>query len=104
MVGARSSRTGITPCLAIDCCAALSVAHCTNVQAASGFFVLLPTEISSPPANELNPPVLPGMGNTPQSNVFELSSCGMKNEPAGVIPTFPPWNAVSELDVVSVLA
>src|SRR5437660_1552433 len=82
----------------------MSVAHCTNVHAASGFFVSLPTEISSPPANELYPPVLPGIGNTPQSNVFELSSCGMKNAPAGHIPTVPPWNAVSELDVVSVLA
>ena len=52
------------------------------------FFVPVMTEMTSPPAKELNSPSLPGMGKTPKSTLAS-SMEGMAKAPSGVMPILP---------------
>ena len=76
-----------------------------NDSAAARFLVSLPIAITSPPANDDEPPVSPGIGATPKSTlVLEAFRVPVKNAPEATMPTLPFANGAEKNEPSSVFA
>src|SRR5450432_15608 len=81
------------------------VIHVMKASAAATFLVALPMATSSPPANDDDPLVWPGIGATPKSTAgLAAFNVAVKNAPDVTMPTLPFANGAEKKDPSSVFA